>query len=304
MALPINVFKSVTKKLTVTPTVVYTAPINNTAIILMAQVANIADSPGKELITGQKNNNYPTSFTSGSGYAAGDEIILNNGDVVIVDDISIDKQLIEGQTEPDDFDGGDNGTFAPGSGYSANDEIELSNGSVIKVLTVGGSDEVLTFEVLTVTGTAVDGVALTQASVAPSGGTGFTLTPGINNLENVGDITGFTVLFVFGAAIDDVALTQSSVSPSGGSGFTLTPKTANGNLKDIPPEAHEVTFILRENPAQAETNLIKNFSVSPNDAASMLTGKLIVAAGNQLFASASEDDTLELTLSILESRNA
>lgn len=41
MATPLNVFKTVTKDVTTSNEVVYTAPADNTGIVLMAQVANI-----------------------------------------------------------------------------------------------------------------------------------------------------------------------------------------------------------------------------------------------------------------------
>lgn len=68
--------------------------------------------------------------------------------------------------------------------------------------------------------------------------------------------------------------------------------------------SHDVTFVLVENPGATETELVKLFSIPPNDAASMVTGKLIVETGNQLKALASTSGQLKLTLSILESRNA
>lgn len=45
MATPINTFRTVTKNLTTTSEEVYTAPAITSTIILMAQVANVADDP-------------------------------------------------------------------------------------------------------------------------------------------------------------------------------------------------------------------------------------------------------------------
>jgi hypothetical protein len=89
-------------------------------------------------------------------------------------------------------------------------------------------------------------------------------------------------------------------APINNTAIVLMAQAANVDDTD----AYEVTFELIENPAGIETRLVKDFSVPPNDAATLITGKLIVAAGNQLRASTSTDDKLELTLSILESRNA
>ena len=47
----LNVFKTVTTAVTTTPTTVYTAPNNYTAIILMAQVTNITSTAGTVTFT-------------------------------------------------------------------------------------------------------------------------------------------------------------------------------------------------------------------------------------------------------------
>ena len=44
MALSLNVFKTVTKVASISPEVVYTAPIGYTGVVLLAQVANISSS--------------------------------------------------------------------------------------------------------------------------------------------------------------------------------------------------------------------------------------------------------------------
>lgn len=44
MATPLNVFKTVTKDVTTSNDVIYTAPADNTGIVLMAQAANITSS--------------------------------------------------------------------------------------------------------------------------------------------------------------------------------------------------------------------------------------------------------------------
>jgi hypothetical protein len=307
MALPINVFRSVTKKLTDTLDIIYTSPINNTAIILMAQVANVEDIRNKLTVTqneidfdGAGDNG---TFLPGKNYSASDVIILNNGDSITVGNITADLALQEGQDHSDFDNTGNKGTFAVGSGYAINNIITLSNNDQIRVDTVGGGGEVTTFTVLVVDGVAVAGTPLTQDVVdPPNGGTGFTLTPQSDNLAIAGRIGEFTVTDVVGLAVSGVELTQNSVSPIGGTGFSLTPDS--GNLQDVAPETHEVTFELVENPAGTVTRLVKDFSIPPNDAATLVTGKLIVAAGNQLRARASQNEKLELILSILESRNA
>lgn len=52
------------------------------------------------------------------------------------------------------------------------------------------------------------------------------------------------------------------------------------------------------------TELIKDFSIPAKDAASATTGKLILETGQKIKVSASANNTLKITLSILESANA
>jgi hypothetical protein len=52
-----------------------------------------------------------------------------------------------------------------------------------------------------------------------------------------------------------------------------------------------------------ETELIKDFAIPPNDASSALVGKLVLETGYGLTVVASTNDTLKITLSILESKN-
>lgn len=176
-------------------------------------------------IAGQDETDYDGAgdngtFSGGAGYAATDTITLTGGTVVTVDSISADLELIAAQDQAN-FDGtGDNGTFAAGSGYSANDVITLNNNSTVTVNTVDTGGEVLTFTVTTVAGVAVSGVALTQSSVDPAGGTGFTLTPDDDNLSEVGDVDEFTVTTVGSGVASGSTLVQTATSGSG-TGFEL-----------------------------------------------------------------------------------
>lgn len=52
------------------------------------------------------------------------------------------------------------------------------------------------------------------------------------------------------------------------------------------------------------TELVKNYSVPKNDAANLLTGKLIVEQNNSVKIVASGNNTFKLTMSVLESTNA
>lgn len=50
------------------------------------------------------------------------------------------------------------------------------------------------------------------------------------------------------------------------------------------------------------TEIVKNYAIPVGDAAGLLTGKLVVEAGQSLTVSASADSTIKLTISILETR--
>lgn len=50
-------------------------------------------------------------------------------------------------------------------------------------------------------------------------------------------------------------------------------------------------------------SLVTNFTVPGNDAASALVGKLALEPGQKLFFSASDDTSLKLVMSVLESQN-
>lgn len=56
-------------------------------------------------------------------------------------------------------------------------------------------------------------------------------------------------------------------------------------------------------PGNVDSFLVKDFAVPAGDAASVLTGKLIIESLDSIRAYASSTSTLQLTLSILESAN-
>jgi hypothetical protein len=53
-----------------------------------------------------------------------------------------------------------------------------------------------------------------------------------------------------------------------------------------------------------KTELVKNYRVLKNDAVNLLTGKLIVEQNNSVEIVASSNNSLKLTMSVLESTNA
>lgn len=98
--------------------------------------------------------------------------------------------LILSQTHSN-YDGdGLNGVFSGGGGYTVGDTIELTNRDLVTVLAVDGAGSVTEFELTSVGGYAVadggSGTAIAQQTVDPPGGTGFELTPQINNVTPAG----------------------------------------------------------------------------------------------------------------------
>lgn len=67
--------------------------------------------------------------------------------------------------------------------------------------------------------------------------------------------------------------------------------------------AHNVTMSHFNITTNVETEAVRNFVIEPNDAAGLVTGKMIVEQGNQIRASASVDNKMKLILSYLESLN-
>jgi hypothetical protein len=105
--------------------------------------------------------------------------------------------LVTAQTDTNYDNIGSNGTFAAGTGYAVNDVITLDDGwTTVTVNSLSGS-AVATFTVNSTFGrSAVAGTTMTQDSVAPAGGTGFTLTPQSNNIVTVSDLAFTNVGFI------------------------------------------------------------------------------------------------------------
>lgn len=88
-------------------------------------------------------------------------------------------------------------------------------------------------------------------------------------------------------------------APAGYTGIILMAHVAN-----ITTSAGTVTFSHYDTSATTETELVKNYPIPGNDAASMITGKLILEDGDSIKVVANANNTMKLTLSILESLNA
>jgi alkyl hydroperoxide reductase subunit AhpC len=84
--------------------------------------------------------------------------------------------------------------------------------------------------------------------------------------------------------------------------FGITSIILMAQVANITSNNHQVSFT---HIADGErTELLKNYSVLKNDAATMLTGKLIIQQNNSVEIAASSNNALKLTMSVLETTNA
>jgi len=114
------------------------------------------------------------------------------------------------------------------------------------------------------------------------------------------------------AILTTVTSTAVYTAPIGVTSIVLMAQVAN-----ITTDTHVVTFghyrnlpVLADSqgngsqPGGVFSELIKDFYVPGNDAASMITGKMIIESLDSVRAYASVPNTLKLTMSILETANA
>ena len=92
MALALNVFKTVTAITAVTPTVVYTAPVGYTAVVLLAQVANIG-SVSYDITFVHRRSSTDTEILKQYPISANDTANLLAGKLVLQ---SADKLVLSG----------------------------------------------------------------------------------------------------------------------------------------------------------------------------------------------------------------
>lgn len=85
-------------------------------------------------------------------------------------------------------------------------------------------------------------------------------------------------------------------APFGYTGIVLMAQITN-----VTASTANVTFLY--NNGVTDTELLKDFDVPGYDAASGLTGKLVVQTGNTIAISANVNSALKITLSILETAN-
>lgn len=90
MALALNVFQTVTAVVSVTPTIIYTAPVGYTGVVLLAQVANIgATSQDVTLVHRRASTdtemlkNYPIPGNDTMNLLSG-KLVLESGDKLVL----------------------------------------------------------------------------------------------------------------------------------------------------------------------------------------------------------------------------
>ena len=86
-------------------------------------------------------------------------------------------------------------------------------------------------------------------------------------------------------------------SPAAYTGIVLLAQIAN-----VTGTSGTVTVSVTD-PTSTTTELLKDFEIPGNDAASAISGKLVIQTGCELKISASANNKFKLTLSILESAN-
>lgn len=88
-------------------------------------------------------------------------------------------------------------------------------------------------------------------------------------------------------------------APTGFTGIILMAQISN-----VTSTAETVTFSHFDTSESLETELVKDFPIPGNDAASVITGKLVLEDGDSVVSIASSSNSLKVVLSILESLNA
>lgn len=108
-------------------------------------------------------------------------------------------------------------------------------------------------------------------------------------------------LNIFRTVTNELSETNSILytTPSGFTGIVLMAQVSN-----VTSTSKEVTFSHYNTSGDIETELVKELAIPGNDSTSVITGKLILEEGDSVKSFASENSSLKIVLSILESRNA
>jgi hypothetical protein len=90
MALALNVFQTITAVVSTSPTVVYTAPVGYTGVVLLAQVANIGATSQDVTLTHRRSSTdtemlkeFPISGNDTANLLAG-KLVLESGDKLVL----------------------------------------------------------------------------------------------------------------------------------------------------------------------------------------------------------------------------
>jgi len=90
MALALNVFQTITAVVSTSPTIVYTAPVGYTGVVLLSQVANIGVTSQDVTLTHRRSatdtemlKQYPISGNDTANLLAG-KLVLESGDKLVL----------------------------------------------------------------------------------------------------------------------------------------------------------------------------------------------------------------------------
>lgn len=83
--------------------------------------------------------------------------------------------------------------------------------------------------------------------------------------------------------------------------ITSTSIVLMGQVTNVTTSPETVTFHL--DTVTSNTELVYNLVVPPNDAVNVLTGKLVLQNSHSVFASSGSNNSLKMTLSVLETLN-
>lgn len=97
MALALNVFQTITAVVSTTPTIVYTAPVGYTGVVLLAQVANIS-SISQDITLVHRRGAIDTELLQNYPVSGNDSVSLLSGKLVLQ---SGDKLVLSGSTTTD-----------------------------------------------------------------------------------------------------------------------------------------------------------------------------------------------------------
>jgi len=97
-------------------------------------------------------------------------------------------------------------------------------------------------------------------------------------------------------AVVSTSPTEIYTTPVGYTGVVLLAQVAN-----IGASSYDVTLVHRR--SSTDTEMLKNYPIAANDTANLLSGKLVLEAGDKLVLSGSNGTNLKFISSILETLN-